>query len=328
MNKHIIVFGGAGFIGTNLIKFLLEDKNNKILCIDNLETGRHSNIENFIDNKNFEWHLVDITNYFAYDSIKKILKDSFDNKIDEIYNLACPASPPKYMKNPLHTIKTSLSIMWICKLAKEYNAKVLHASTSEVYGNPDIKHHPQNETYFGNVNMVGPRSCYDEGKRIAETILYEYYKLGTKCKIIRIFNTYGPYMDPNDGRVISNFVCQILKNEDVTIYGDGTQTRSFQYIDDLIHGMTEFMKTDEFGPVNIGNPEEFTIYDLALILKKMIPDSTSEIIYKELPKDDPIQRKADISKAYKMFGYKPKIKLEEGLAYTIEYFKNELISHS
>ena len=324
--KHIIIFGGAGFIGTNLIKYLLSDKNNKILCIDSLQTGRETNLKDFTNNKNFLFNIIDITNYFAYDHTKDIIVNSFDNKVDEIYNLACPASPPKYMKNPLHTIKTSLAVLWICKLAKEYNAKILHASTSEVYGNPDIEHHPQNEEYHGNVNIIGPRSCYDEGKRIAETILYEYFKLGVKCKIIRIFNTYGPYMDPNDGRVISNFVCQALLNKDITIYGDGTQTRSFQYVDDLIYGMTEFMKTDEFGPVNIGNPCEFTMNELAELVLKLIPDSTSKIVYKELPKDDPIQRKADISKAFNMFGYKPKISLEEGLKQTINYFNVELKS--
>ena len=325
--KHIIIFGGAGFIGTNLIKYLLSDNSNKVLCIDSLQTGREINLKDFINNKNFLFNIIDITNYFAYDYTKDIIVNFFDNQVDEIYNLACPASPPKYMKNPLHTIKTSLAVMWICKLAKEYDAKILHASTSEVYGNPDIEHHPQNEEYHGNVNIIGPRSCYDEGKRIAETILYEYYKLGVKCKIIRIFNTYGPYMDPNDGRVISNFVCQALLNKDITIYGDGMQTRSFQYIDDLIYGMTEFMKIDnEMGPVNIGNPGEFTMIELANFVLKLIPESKSKIVYKELPKDDPIQRKADISKAFNMFEYKPKVSLEEGLKKTINYFNVELNS--
>ena len=328
MHKHILIFGGAGFIGSNLIKFLIQDETNKILCIDNLQTGRLSNINEFINSYQISWRNIDITNYFAYDDSKRIIKEFFNDHVDEIYNLACPASPPKYMKDPLHTIKTSLAVMWICKLAKEYDAKILHASTSEVYGNPDIKHHPQNEEYHGNVNIIGPRSCYDEGKRIAETILYEYHKLGVKCKIIRIFNTYGPNMDPNDGRVISNFVCQALLNKDITIYGDGTQTRSFQYVDDLIYGMTEFMNTNanEMGPVNIGNPGEFTMNELAELVLTLIPESKSKIVYKELPKDDPIQRKADISKAFNMFGYKPKIQLEEGLKKTIEYFKVELKS--
>ena len=325
MKKHIIIFGGAGFIGTNLIKKLLLNENNKILCIDNLQTGNISNLKDFLDNYEIIWRNIDITNYFAYDDTKRIIKESFDNHIDEIYNLACPASPIKYMKNPLHTIKTSLAVLWICKLTKEYNAKLLQASTSEVYGNPDIDHHPQNEEYHGNVNIIGPRSCYDEGKRIAETILYEYHKLGVKCKIIRIFNTYGPYMDSEDGRVVSNFICQALRNEPITIYGDGTQTRSFQYIDDLIYGMTEFMKLDnEMGPVNIGNPNEFTINELAELVLKLIPESKSKIIYKELPKDDPIQRKADIGKANYLFGYKPKIQLEEGLIKTIDYFKENI----
>lgn len=320
--KHILIFGGAGFIGTNLVN-KLKDQNNIILCVDNFQTGRTENLRQFVNNDNVHWLKGDITvNIFK--SLENLIYNKFNNHIDEIYNLACPASPPKYLKNPIHTINSSLSIQNICKLAMKYDAKLLQASTSEVYGNPDLLHHPQNELYNGNVNILGPRSCYDEGKRIAETILYEYHKIGCKCKIVRIFNTYGPFMDPNDGRVISNFVCQALLNKDITIYGDGTQTRSFQYIDDLIFGLTEFMKTDEFGPVNMGNPEEFTINELANLVKELIPESTSNIIYKELPKDDPIQRKADITRAYSMFGYKPKINLKEGLKKTIEYFKIEL----
>lgn len=323
--SNIIIFGGAGFIGTNLTKKLLND--NRIICVDNLCTGRLSNITNFISNEAYYFLNKDITAESCFKTLNEIIEIHFNNHVDEIYNLACPASPPKYMKDPLHTIKTSLAIDDICKIAQKYNAKILHASTSEVYGNPDILHHPQNEEYHGNVNIIGPRSCYDEGKRIAETILYEYMKLGVKCKIVRIFNTYGPYMDPNDGRVISNFVCQALLNRDITIYGDGEQTRSFQYIDDLIYGITEFMKTDEFGPVNIGNPCEFTMNELAALVKELIPESTSNIVYKELPKDDPIQRKADISKAYKMFGYEPKIMLKEGLKKTIDYFRVEIINN-
>lgn len=320
--KHILIFGGAGFIGTNLVN-KLKDQNNIILCVDNFQTGRTENLRQFVNNDNVHWLKGDITvNIFK--SLENLIYNKFNNHIDEIYNLACPASPPKYLKNPIHTINTSLSIQNICKLAMKYDAKLLQASTSEVYGNPDLCHHPQNELYNGNVNILGPRSCYDEGKRIAETILYEYYKIGCKCKIVRIFNTYGPFMDPNDGRVISNFVCQALLNKDITIYGDGTQTRSFQYIDDLIFGLMEFMKTDEFGPVNMGNPEEFTMNELANLVKELIPESTSNIIYKELPKDDPIQRKADITRAYSMFGYKPKINIKEGLKKTIEYFKIEL----
>lgn len=320
--KHILIFGGAGFIGTNLVN-KLKDQNNIILCVDNFQTGRTENLRQFVNNDNVHWLKGDITvNIFK--SLENLIYNKFNNHIDEIYNLACPASPPKYLKNPIHTINSSLSVQNICKLAMKYDAKLLEASTSEVYGNPDLLHHPQNELYNGNVNILGPRSCYDEGKRIAETILYEYHKIGCKCKIVRIFNTYGPFMDPNDGRVISNFVCQALLNKDITIYGDGTQTRSFQYIDDLIFGLIEFMKTDEFGPVNMGNPEEFTMNELANLVKELIPESTSNIIYKELPKDDPIQRKADITRAYSMFGYKPKINLKEGLKKTIEYFKIEL----
>lgn len=320
--KHILIFGGAGFIGTNLVN-KLKDQNNIILCVDNFQTGRTENLRQFVNNDNVHWLKGDITvNIFK--SLENLIYNKFNNHIDEIYNLACPASPLKYLKNPIHTINTSLSIQNICKLAMKYDAKLLQASTSEVYGNPDLLHHPQNELYNGNVNILGPRSCYDEGKRIAETILYEYHKIGCKCKIVRIFNTYGPFMDPNDGRVISNFVCQALLNKDITIYGDGTQTRSLQYIDDLIFGLIEFMKTDEFGPVNMGNPEEFTMNELANLVKELIPESTSNIIYKELPKDDPIQRKADITRAYSMFGYKPKINLKEGLKKTIEYFKIEL----
>jgi len=326
--KHIIIFGGAGFIGTNLTKKLLED-GHKVLCVDSFITGRVSNLEQFKDNKNFKFHIGDIVNVILwtqiiYDWIYEFFGE--DSKVDEIYNLACPASPQKYLAHPLLTLRTSVAVQNICIFAKHVNAKLLHASTSEIYGDPDDQHHPQNEEYHGNVNTIGPRSCYDEGKRLAETIMYEYKKLGTKCKIVRIFNTYGPYMDPKDGRVVSNFICQALKNENITIYGDGTQTRSFQYIDDLVRGLIQMMETDDdyFGPVNIGNPVEFTINELAQIVKELIPESTSSIIYEELPKDDPLQRKANISRAYHMFGYDPKIQLREGLIKTIEYFRNEI----
>lgn len=328
--KNVIIFGGAGFIGTNLIKSLLKD-GHKVMCIDNLFTGRLKNLKEFVhyvDDRKFVFYKGDITDnkLFVQDIYDKINYFFGNEKIDEIYNLACPASPPKYLIDPIFTIHTSLAIENICLLAKKLDCKLLHASTSEVYGNPDIMHHPQNESYNGNVNILGPRSCYDEGKRIAETILYEYHKRGVKCKIIRIFNTYGPYMDPEDGRVISNFVCQALRNEDITIYGDGTQTRSFQYIDNLIYGMKEMMDlNDYFGPVNIGNPEEFTIKELADLVLEMIPESKSKIVYRDLPKDDPIQRKADITKAINLFNYDPTIKLKEGLAKTIEYFKNEIL---
>ena len=327
--KNVIIFGGAGFIGTNLIKSLLKD-GHKVMCIDNLFTGRLKNLKDFVhyeDDRKFVFYKGDITdnNLFVQDIYDKINYFFGNKKVDEIYNLACPASPPKYLIDPIFTIHTSLAIENICLLVQKLDCKLLHASTSEVYGNPDIIHHPQNELYNGNVNILGPRSCYDEGKRIAETILYEYHKRGVKCKIIRIFNTYGPYMDPDDGRVISNFICQALRNEDITIYGNGLQTRSFQYIDNLIYGIKKFMDIDDyFGPINIGNPEEFTIKELADLVLEMIPESKSKIVYMDLPKDDPIQRKADISRAVILFNYDPTIKLKEGLMKTINYFKNEI----
>ncbi|WP_423792904.1 UDP-glucuronic acid decarboxylase family protein [Methanocaldococcus indicus] len=323
--KTILVTGGAGFIGTNLIKRLLEN-NNRIICIDNNYTGRLENIKQFLDNPNFRFIKHDIT--------KPI---TINEEIDEIYNLACPASPPHYQKNPIFTLNTSIfGIINILELAKKHNARVLHASTSEVYGNP--LEHPQKENYWGNVNPIGPRACYDEGKRVAETYCYEYWKnFGLDIRIVRIFNTYGPYMDPNDGRVVSNFIIQALKNEPLTVYGDGKQTRSFQYIDDLIEGMLKFMEIDEeelenklkykfnwdtVPVLNMGNPEEFTILELAHKVLELIPESKSKIIFKPLPKDDPVRRRPDITMAKEVLGWKPKIKLEEGLKRTIGYFKN------
>ena len=326
--KNIVVFGGAGFIGSNLIKRLFKDgnkNNNKVICVDNLFTGNISNIQHYIDNypDNFLFLHCDITNYSDYEDIYNAIDEFFYSFVDEIYNLACPASPPKYSINPIYTLNCSMAIEYICELALEYDAKLLHTSTSEVYGDPDDDNHPQTEEYRGNVNILGPRSCYDEGKRVAETLLYEYHKEGCKCKIIRIFNTYGPMMDPEDGRVISNFINQALRNEDITIYGDGTQTRSFQYIDDLIDGMLLMMGTEpEFlGPVNIGSPFEFTMDELAVIILDLIPESYSKIIYKDLPKDDPRQRKADITKMTNKTGWKPKVTLQEGLLKTIEYYR-------
>lgn len=326
--KHIIIFGGAGFIGTNLTERLLNE-GHKVLCIDSMITGRESNLAKFITNENFRFEIGDIVNLVLWtQAIYDWIYDFFgeDSRVDEIYNLACPASPPKYLAHPLLTIRTSIAVQNICIFAKTVNAKFLQASTSEVYGNPDAEHHPQNEEYHGNVNIIGPRSCYDEGKRIAETIMYEYRKAGVKCKIVRIFNTYGPYMDPEDGRVVSNFVCQTLRNENITIYGDGTQTRSFQYVDDLVNGLIKMMETEDdyFGPVNIGNPGEFTMNELAEIVKELIPESTSKIVYQDLPKDDPIQRKADITKMIDKTHWTPKINLREGLKRTIEYFRKEI----
>jgi len=322
--KTILVTGGAGFIGTNLIKRLLED-NNKVICIDNNYTGRFENIKQFLNNPNFKFIKHDIT---------KPIK--IEKEIDEIYNLACPASPPHYQKSPIFTLNTSIfGIINILELAKKHNAKVLHASTSEVYGNP--LEHPQKESYWGNVNPIGPRACYDEGKRVAETYCYEYWKsFGLDIRIVRIFNTYGPHMDPNDGRVVSNFIIQALKNEPLTVYGDGKQTRSFQYIDDLVEGMLKYIEMDknklenklkdkfnwDTVPVlNMGNPEEFTILELAYKVLELIPESESEIVFKPLPKDDPVRRRPDITMAKEVLGWEPKVKLEEGLKRTIEYFK-------
>ena len=325
--KTILVTGGAGFIGTNLIKRLLED-NNKVICIDNNYTGRFENIKQFLNNPNFKFIKHDIT---------KPIK--IEKEIDEIYNLACPASPPHYQKNPIFTLNTSIfGIINILELAKKHNAKVLHASTSEVYGNP--LEHPQKESYWGNVNPIGPRACYDEGKRVAETYCYEYWKsFGLDIRIVRIFNTYGPYMDPNDGRVVSNFIIQALKNEPLTVYGDGKQTRSFQYIDDLVEGMLKYMEVDknklenklkdkfnwDTVPVlNMGNPEEFTILELAYKVLELIPESESDIVFKPLPKDDPVRRRPDITMAKEVLGWEPKVKLEEGLKRTIEYFREAI----
>ena len=329
--KNILICGGAGFIGTNLIKRLLRDNNkdnNKIICVDNLFTGKLENIQYYIKTypNNFMFLQLDITNYSDYEDIYNCIEEFFYNNVDEIYNLACPASPQKYMIDPIYTINCSIAVEQLCELALEFNAKILHTSTSEVYGDPDNLNHPQKEDYRGNVNILGPRSCYDEGKRLAETIMNEYYNIGCKCKIIRIFNTYGPYMDKNDGRVISNFICQALQNKDITIYGNGTQTRSFQYIDDLIDGMIMMMSTEDsyIGPVNIGTCDEFTMDELAVIVLELIPESKSKIIYKDLPKDDPKRRKANFNRIYKKTGWIPKVSLREGLEKTIKYFKKEL----
>ena len=321
--KNIIIFGGAGFIGTNLTKRLL-DKGNKIICVDNYFTGRQTNINQFLNNENYYCLVADITEKETFIKLENIIEDFFFNTIDEIYNLACPASPPKYQIDPIYTIHISLAIEDVCKLAIKYNSKMMHSSTSEVYGDPIV--HPQTEDYRGNVNTMGPRSCYDEGKRIAETIIYEYIKKGCRAKVIRIFNTYGPYMDPNDGRVISNFICQAMLNRNITIYGDGTQTRSFQYIDDLIEGMLAMMNTEEeyIGPVNIGNPQEINMNDLVNLILKKIPLSKSKIIYEDLPQDDPTKRCANIHRLNCKTGWKPVVNIEEGLKRTIIYFQNEL----
>ena len=311
MNR-VLVTGGAGFIGSHLCKRLVNEGND-VICLDNYFTGSKDNIRDLLDSHNFELVRHDVTMpYYA--------------EVDEIYNLACPASPPYYQYNPIKTLKTSIyGAMNVLGMAKRTKAKILQSSTSEVYGDPNV--HPQVESYWGNVNPIGVRSCYDEGKRAAETLFMDYHRQnGVRIKIIRIFNTYGPNMNMYDGRVISNFIVQALKNEDITIFGDGNQTRSFQYIDDLIEGMMRMMATgDDFiGPVNIGNPGEFTMLELA---QKVIDltNSKSQIIFKPLPFDDPRRRKPDITLAHeKLGGWEPKVPLEEGLKKTIAYFTTVL----
>ena len=307
--KKILVTGGAGFIGSNLCERLL-DENCSVICLDNLFTGKIENIQHLLSNPNFEFVEHDVV-------------DPFSAKVDEIYNLACPASPPHYQYNAIKTIKTSvLGMINMLGLAKRCKARILQASTSEVYGDPKV--HPQREDYWGNVNPIGIRSCYDEGKRCAETLMMDYYRQNNvDIRIVRIFNTYGPNMAPDDGRVVSNFILQALKGEDITIYGDGTQTRSFCYVDDLVDGMIKMMEGSFIGPVNLGNPSERTILDFAKLIIELT-GSKSKIIYKPLPSDDPTQRKPDITLAKEKLGWEPKVNIEEGLLKTIEYFK-ELI---
>ena len=308
--KRILVTGGAGFIGSHLCDRLIKEGND-VICLDNYFTGSKENILHLIHNPHFELVRHDVTiPYFA--------------EIDEIYNLACPASPIHYQHDAIQTIKTSvMGAINMLGLAKRTGAKILQASTSEVYGDPAI--HPQVESYWGNVNPIGIRSCYDEGKRCAETLCMDYHRQNNvKIKIIRIFNTYGPRMHPHDGRVVSNFIVQALKGKDITIYGDGLQTRSFQYVDDLIEGMIRMMNTpDKFiGPVNIGNPGEFTMLSLAQEIIRLTK-SSSKLVFQPLPTDDPKQRKPDISLAFnKLNGWQPTINLEEGLKRTIDYFKS------
>lgn len=309
--KRILVTGGAGFLGSNLCKKIVE-QGEYVICLDNLYTGKMENIEELLSKDNFEF-------------IKADVMEPIDIKVDQIYNAACPASPPAYQKSPVNTIKTSvLGIINMLELATKNNATLLQFSTSEVYGNPLV--HPQIETYLGNVNPIGIRACYDESKRVSETLCFDYNReFGTKVKVIRIFNTYGINMDCNDGRVVSNFIVQALKGEDITIYGDGKQTRSFCYVSDLIEAIERVMNNtgDFMGPINLGNPGEFTMLELA---DKVISltNSKSKIVFKELPKDDPVQRKPDISLAKEIIQWEPKVMLEEGLQKTIEYFKQKI----
>lgn len=308
MSKTILITGGAGLLGSHLSKKLLHE-GNKIICLDNLYTSHIRNINDLLKDKNFTFVNQDVCHPFY-------------SMVDEIYNLACPASPIHYQKDPIFTCKTSvLGSINMLELALHCKAKIFQASTSEVYGDP--VEHPQRESYWGNVNSVGIRSCYDEGKRCAETLFFDYYrKYGINIKVARFFNSYGPHMSPDDGRVVSNFIIQALQNKDITIYGEGKQTRSFCYVEDTVNGIIKLMNSDDnfHGPVNIGNPNEFTIFELA---HKVIAltNSNSKIIYLPLPQDDPRQRQPDISLAKEKLQWEPKIQLDEGLKCTIAYFK-------
>jgi UDP-glucuronate decarboxylase len=308
MNKKILVTGGAGFLGSHLCDKLIA-QGHDVLCVDNFFTGTKANVAHLMSHPNFELMRHDVT-FPLY------------VEVDEIYNLACPASPIHYQRDPVQTTKTSVhGAINMLGLAKRVKAKILQASTSEVYGDPEV--HPQPESYWGKVNPVGIRSCYDEGKRCAETLFFDYWRQHQlEIKVVRIFNTYGPHMHPRDGRVVSNFIVQALKGEDITIYGDGSQTRSFCYVDDLLEAMVRAMNTgSEFtGPVNIGNPTEFTMLELAELVSKLTK-SKSRIVNQPLPQDDPKQRKPDIGLAKAALGWEPKVNLEEGLRETISYFK-------
>ena len=309
MKKKILVTGGAGFLGSHLCERLLNE-GNEVICLDNYFTGSKKNIVHLLENPYFELIRHDVTMPFYIE-------------VEEIYNLACPASPVQYQFNPIKTIKTSVAgALNMLGLAKRIKAKILQASTSEVYGDPQV--HPQVEDYWGHVNPIGSRACYDEGKRCAESLFVNYHRQNNvKIKIARIFNTYGPRMDMDDGRVVSNFIMQALKGNDITIYGDGQQSRSFCYVSDLIDGLIRLMNTgDDFtGPVNIGNPNEFTIMELAQMALELT-DSQSRIIHEDLPEDDPIQRQPDISLARNTLNWEPAIPLKEGMLSTIEYFKS------
>jgi UDP-glucuronate decarboxylase len=307
--KKILITGGAGFIGSHLCRALVKD-GHEVICLDNFFTGSMENIQDLIAKPNFE-------------AIRQDVIQPVKFKVDEIYNLACPASPVHYQYDPIATMKTSvLGAINMLELARENNARILQTSTSEVYGDPLV--HPQSESYWGNVNPIGIRSCYDEGKRAAETLFFDYYrKYGITIKLVRIFNTYGPAMHPEDGRVVSNFIVQALSGKDLTVYGEGQQTRSFCYVDDLVDGIMKMMNSDHdfIGPVNLGNPGEFTILELAQMVRSMTKSKTS-IVFEQLPADDPKKRKPDISLAQEKLRWIPKVPLKQGLEKTIEYFSN------
>jgi UDP-glucuronate decarboxylase len=313
--KKILVTGGAGFLGSHLCDVLIKEGHD-VLCVDNFFTGNKDNVNHLLSNPKFELMRHDVT-FPLY------------VEVDQIYNLACPASPIHYQYDPVQTTKTSVhGAINMLGLAKRLNARILQASTSEVYGDPEV--HPQTEDYWGRVNPIGIRSCYDEGKRCAETLFFDYWRQHQlEIKVMRIFNTYGPRMHPNDGRVVSNFIVQALKNKSITIYGDGSQTRSFCYVDDLIGGMIKLMESDKAitGPINIGNPNEFTMIELAELVLRLT-SSKSKLIYKDLPEDDPKQRQPNISLAKAKLDWEPKVKLEDGLKETIAYFKKVLLSNA
>jgi len=313
LERRVLISGGAGFLGSHLSEHLLE-LGYQVLCADNFFTGTRSNIEHLLDHKRFELLRHDITHPLFVE-------------VDEIFNLACPASPIHYQKDPVQTTKTSvLGAINMLGLAKRLKIKVLQASTSEIYGDPSV--HPQNETYWGHVNPIGPRSCYDEGKRCAETLFFDYWRQHRlPIKVVRIFNTYGPRTHPNDGRVVSSFIVQALRDQDITVFGEGEQTRSFCYVDDLIRGLIAMMETKSeiIGPINLGNPDEFTIRQLAELIVDLT-GSRSKIVHRPLPQDDPQKRRPDISEAERVLGWRPTVRLKEGLAKTIPYFERLIAS--
>jgi len=311
---NILVTGGTGFIGSHLCRYLVNNGDN-VICIDNNLTGSLGNVKDLLQHPNFKFIEHDIENMIYFDDVK----------LDQIYHLACPATPKIYQRDPIKTIKTNvLGTLNALIIAKKHNARILLTSTSEIYGDPEIS--PQSETYRGNVNTIGIRACYDEGKRMAETLMFDYHRqYNVSIRVARIFNTYGPSMCEDDGRVTINFIMQMLKNENITIYGNGNQTRSFCYIDDTLDGLVKLMNNEiTMGPINIGNPHEITIIEFARILQKLIPESCSKIVYLELPEDDPKQRKPDITRAREYLNWEPKKSIEEGLKQMVSFYKNKL----